>query len=131
MLKCEECEREFQDYISLGSHIGQSHRELTTKGYYDKYLKKDPNEGICVVCGNSTKFVYLTFGYNKCCSRKCSTNNMDYKKNHEQIMANLFTYFLSTHDISLLSRQKREIIDIIYGCCTNPLDFPKILDPKF
>ena len=41
MLKCQECGREFQDYTSLGSHIGQSHRELTTKGYYDKYMKKN------------------------------------------------------------------------------------------
>lgn len=80
MLKCLECDREFQDYISLGSHIGQSHRTLTTKGYYDKYLKKDPNEGICKVCGKPTKFVYLTFGYNDCCSRKCSVSIMDFDK---------------------------------------------------
>jgi len=80
LLKCLECGREFQDYISLGSHIGQSHRDLTTKGYYDKYLKKDPNEGICKVCGKPTKFIYLTTGYNKYCSRKCVVNDMDFDK---------------------------------------------------
>jgi hypothetical protein len=80
MFECKECGRGFQDYISLGSHIGQSHRILTTKGYYDKYLKKDPSEGICKNCGKETKFVYLTFGYNDCCSRKCSSKLKDYKK---------------------------------------------------
>jgi G:T-mismatch repair DNA endonuclease (very short patch repair protein)/endogenous inhibitor of DNA gyrase (YacG/DUF329 family) len=79
-VKCLECDREFQDHTSLGSHIGQSHRYLTTKGYYDKYLKKDPLEGICKVCGKPTKFVYLTTGYNKYCSRKCVVVDMDYDK---------------------------------------------------
>ena len=39
MLKCELCKREFKNYTSLGSHISQSHRDITTKGYYDKFIK--------------------------------------------------------------------------------------------
>jgi very-short-patch-repair endonuclease len=82
MLQCEECEREFQDYSSLGSHIGQSHRNLTIKGYYDKYLKKDQNEGICkkTDCKKSTKFIGLTIGYNNYCSQKCATKEKDFEK---------------------------------------------------
>ena len=53
-------------------------------------------------------------GYYYVYNQDSITGLMDYKKNHEQIMANLFTYFLSTHDISLLSRQKREIIEYVY-----------------
>lgn len=81
MLKCEECEKEFQNYSSLGSHIGQSHRALTLKGYYDKYLKKDIQEGICknLNCKKPTKFVGLTIGYNNHCSRKCANTMLKVK----------------------------------------------------
>jgi len=75
VLICELCKREFQDYTSLGSHIGQSHKDIGLKGYYDKFIKTDPEEGICKnpECKKETKFVYLTFGYNRHCSRQCST----------------------------------------------------------
>lgn len=82
MLKCEECNREFQDYTSLGSHIGQSHRDIGIKNYYDKYLKKDPNEGICKNsnCKNETKFIGLTLGYSIYCSYTCSSKSKDYQE---------------------------------------------------
>lgn len=79
-MKCEICKREFQDYIRLGSHIGQSHRDIGVQKYYDLYLKKDPNEGICKNpgCNNKTKFVYLTKGYTKTCGQKCAHKIRDY-----------------------------------------------------
>ena len=86
MVICLECNREFESFITLGSHIGQSHREINVKDYYDKYLKKDPLEGICKICGKETKFVYLTIGYNNCCSRKCGSKLKDISKiNNEKI----------------------------------------------
>lgn len=53
-------------------------------------------------------------GYYYSYNQDSITGSMDYKKNHEQIMVNLFTHFLSTHDISLLSTQKKEIIEYVY-----------------
>jgi hypothetical protein len=45
---------------------------MTTKEYYDKYLKKI-DEGTCKTpeCNNSCNFYSLTKGYNKHCSRDC------------------------------------------------------------
>jgi hypothetical protein len=75
VLKCDLCNREFQDYTSLGSHIGQSHRDIGLKGYYNKFLKVDSIEGICKNpnCKKETKFCGLIFGFNNHCSRQCST----------------------------------------------------------
>jgi len=72
---CGECGREFNDYTSLSHHLGQSHKEITRQGYYDKYLKK-PGEGICANCGNPTKFSgRLNRGYYTHCSQKCTAND--------------------------------------------------------
>lgn len=43
---------------------------MTTKEYYDKYIKKS-NEGKCVICGVVTNFNSITGGYTKYCSSKC------------------------------------------------------------
>jgi hypothetical protein len=47
---------------------------MTTKEYYDKYLKKE-NEDVCVVCGKINTFHNCTDGYYRCCSNEC--NNKD------------------------------------------------------
>lgn len=82
LLKCELCNRKFKSYITLGSHIGQSHKDIGIKGYYDKFLKKDPLEGICINpdCKKETKFVGLTIGYNSNCSQKCNAKTKDPEK---------------------------------------------------
>jgi hypothetical protein len=79
MIKCEICNRDFTDWTSLGSHIGQSHRDVGLKGYYDKYIKSSGDE-LCMKCGNKTKFIGLTKGYHNHCSRKCSSLNKNYEK---------------------------------------------------
>ena len=71
---CELCNREFQNFTTLGSHIGQSHRDVGIKNYYNRFLKKDSTEVICKNpnCKKEVKFVGLTLGYNNHCSRQCS-----------------------------------------------------------
>ena len=59
----------------LSSHI-QIHG-ISSKEYYDKYLKKD-HEGVCY-CGKQTSFCVLTGGYTKYCSYKCLHNSQDIK----------------------------------------------------
>ncbi len=80
MYKCEICDRGFKNYIGLSSHI-RSHK-ITTKEYYDKYLKKY-DEGICN-CGKPTNFHRLKTGYYKYCSLKCSDNSEEVKEHREQ-----------------------------------------------
>lgn len=76
---CKLCGRIFIDRNSLCVHLTNSHSDVNKKDYYDKYLKKD-NEGICPVCGSSTDFVDLSFGYKKHCGIRCSQLNPETKE---------------------------------------------------
>lgn len=69
-MECKICGRECKDNVSLGVHLYRTHH-MKPQEYYDTYLKKNPAEGVCVVCGKSTKFTTLGGGYLKYCSRKC------------------------------------------------------------
>lgn len=72
---CGECGQQFDDYTGLSHHLGQSHKGLTRKEYYDRYLKK-PGDGVCALCGRETKFTdRLNRGYYAHCSKKCTAND--------------------------------------------------------
>ena len=64
------CNKEYNSVRSLGLHLSASHKDVNKQEYYDKYMKSDPNEGICLVCGKPTKFKGL-FGYARTCSVSC------------------------------------------------------------
>jgi endogenous inhibitor of DNA gyrase (YacG/DUF329 family) len=85
MVKCKICKKEFESYASLGCHLKK--HKITAKEYYDKYLKKDKNEGICPVCGKETNFYSINKGYAKFCSKRCANkgeNNFMYGKHHSE-----------------------------------------------
>ena len=71
-VKCAICKKEFDNITGVSYHI-RTHN-ITSKEYYDKYMKKE-GEGICVVCGNETRFITLKLGYYRPCSYKCSIIN--------------------------------------------------------
>jgi len=73
-MKCKICKNDSKDYKLLISHIKQKHN-LSSKEYYDKYLKKEI-EGICLKCNNQTKFNSVSKGYRKFCSSKCSNSSI-------------------------------------------------------
>lgn len=75
-MKCELCNREFKTLRSLGLHLSHSHKDLNIHNYYDKYFKK-PNEGICIVCGKSTKYKGGLIGYARTCSISCGQKHPD------------------------------------------------------
>jgi len=75
-MKCCVCDREFESYLALATHVGHSHKNLTIKGYYDRYIKNDSNEGLCY-CGKDTKFMGINKGYCKHCSTRCSTRDKE------------------------------------------------------
>lgn len=79
MMLCQICNREVNNFNSLRNHIRFSHKEMTTKLYYDTFMKKD-NEGLCVACTNITVFDGLKQGYRQFCSVSCSSkycNSLD------------------------------------------------------
>ena len=56
----------------LGVHLTHKHH-LNCKEYYDKFIKQ-PNEGICEVCGKPTQFRKINQGYNKHCCHACASS---------------------------------------------------------
>ena len=74
---CEECDRLFKSKTSLCSHIKQSHNN--TKDYFDKWIK-EKNDDKCKICNKITKFISIGYGYNNCCSKKCSNKYRDINK---------------------------------------------------
>ena len=73
-MRCEVCGKEIKNNISLGLHIKK--HGLSSKEYYDKYLKKHPPEGCCEECGNETTFVSVGIGYLRFCCSSCSSKNI-------------------------------------------------------
>ena len=86
MYKCKICGREFEKLKSLQSHFSQAHK-ITSKLYYDTYIKKD-SEGVCY-CGKLTNFKNITLGYHKYCCVKCQSNDPEIiKKRIEKVKGN-------------------------------------------
>lgn len=58
---------------NIGVHVYHTH-SIKGKVYYDKYLKlKDEDK--CETCGNECKWLSISTGYAKTCSRKCAQLN--------------------------------------------------------
>ncbi len=69
-IKCQICGRGFSRKRSLTGHI--SAHNITSKEYFDKYLKTD-KDGVCLNCGKSTKWNIYKNIYSKFClnDNKC------------------------------------------------------------
>lgn len=101
-MKCLICSHNSPNYRGLGNHIKKAHN-MSTKEYYDKYLKKK-NEDICPVCGNKNKFINLNAGYNRVCSVSCGQKHPDTRKKIET--TNICKYGKSTPLITESSLDK-------------------------
>lgn len=79
MFICGICNKEFKNSRGLSQHLRYSHKEISKKEYYDKYLKI-AGDGICPVCNNETNFVNRGLGYYpKHCSINYINKNVDTK----------------------------------------------------
>ena len=71
----------------LKSHIKEHH--ITTKEYYDKYLRKPDENCYCKICGKETSFWGLAYGYQSTyCSEKCHKSDKDLWKKHSETLKN-------------------------------------------
>lgn len=86
-LKCEICNKLFNNLNALSAHVTKMHKQITQKQYYDKYiLCSEKYSIICPTCGNVTKFVSIGKGYKRHCNRVCSNKDINIvKKRHETI----------------------------------------------
>ena len=71
-MKCAICGKELETITGLSNHL-RNHSNITSKEYYDTYLRKD-GDGVCPVCGKPTSFIGLR-GYKTHCSQKCANND--------------------------------------------------------
>lgn len=103
MFKCYICGKQIKSGCAFSKHINYKHN-VKPLDYYNKYIKKE-NEGKCKYCNNSSKFLSISKGYQKYCSRKCaqSGENNNFKTNNPQK--------------NVLSRMKTKLTCINkYGC---------------
>jgi len=71
MEKCCICQKTFSSLFGVAVHVKQVHR-VEVEDYYNKYIKTDPQEGVCLECGGKCHFTSLHSGYlQKYCSVKC------------------------------------------------------------
>lgn len=78
-MKCLICLKQMK-IRGFSNHLKWTHN-ITSKEYYDEFLKKE-DEGFCLQCGNKTKFIKLSKGYYKYCGNECkkkSKNNQEKK----------------------------------------------------
>ena len=81
------CGKETNGYVGLVSHLHL--HNISSREYYDKYLKQE-NEGKCLECGKTTKFIKISKGYRRFCCCRCSTLNK--KTQEKRINTNLERY---------------------------------------
>jgi len=102
IMKCEICGKQSK---RLGQHVSKTHK-ISAKDYYDKYLKQ-PNEGICPICGKETPFLGIFIGYQKHCCARCGLDNPETRKNFEQSMLKNHGVKYSSQSKELLAKGKQ------------------------
>ena len=71
-IECHLCSKEFKNLISLSRHIKRSHPDVSTKDYYNLYLKTNNSDSLCKICQKPTKFLSLYRGYKDTCCKTCT-----------------------------------------------------------
>jgi len=99
---CEICGEICKSFKSLGCHLIKQHN-IKSKEYYDKWIKQK-EDGRCVICGASTTYYNLNFGYTKYCSKKCSRNSSEVQEKEKQTNLKLYGVEYYSQD-----KEKRKI----------------------
>ena len=84
LISCKICNRECKNLRCLVSHLRGHIKEHSQKDYYDKFMKRNESEGICLICGKKTNFQSLKFGYAKHCSYKCGSLDLEVQKKNKE-----------------------------------------------
>lgn len=83
MFTCQICGKEYKNIQGLSQHIGAFHKNITKEEYYLTYMKINDNR-ICPICGKPTRFLGLSYGYQKHCSLQCASLDDETKSKREQ-----------------------------------------------
>ncbi len=118
MEKCKICGREFTSINALMVHVNLFHK-INKQEYYDRFLKKDENEGKCLECGKPTKFDDATKGYRDFCCVKCARNNVRTKERLKNTLLERYGTETTFDNVEIREKAKNTFIKK-YGV-DNPL----------
>ena len=118
MEKCRICGREFTSINALMVHVNLFHK-INKQEYYDRFLKKDENEGKCLECGKPTKFEDATKGYRDFCCVKCARNNVRTKERLKNTLLERYGTETTFDNVEIREKAKNTFIKK-YGV-DNPL----------
>lgn len=122
-LKCQICNRDCKNFVSLGIHLIRSHK-VVGKEYYDKFMKSS-DEGFCKSCQKQTEFKNLREGYRTTCSQDCSRRLMsspEIRKKYKQVCLEKY----GVENASSLDWVKKKNSDTHFQLMSNPNEQEKI-----
>lgn len=123
---CKICNKKFNSHIPSAFHLTKMHN-MTIKDYYDKFYKKE-NEGICPVCGKSTKFIRFVEGYRVFCSSKCAANYLETIEKRKATNFKKIGVCFPLQNESIKNKTKNTILEK-YGV-ENPSQIQDVKDKK-
>lgn len=123
---CKICNKKFNSHIPSAFHLTKMHN-MTIKDYYDKFYKKE-NEGICPVCGKSTKFIRFVEGYRVFCSSKCAANYLETIEKRKATNFKKMGVCFPLQNESIKNKTKNTILEK-YGV-ENPSQIQDVKDKK-
>jgi hypothetical protein len=146
-VSCELCKEQGIDYKfkhlnGLSKHIWQKHNHISTKDYYDKYLKKE-GDNICTVTGKETRFKNLTEEYFKFSGKGTNSvvkdidgeKNPLWNPNREEVFAP-YTEKFSNLEFRNQIKKEQNYIDVVTEqqlvdrCCLHHIDYDKQNDSR-
>ena len=123
---CKICNKKFNSHIPSAFHLTKMHN-MSIKDYYDKFYKKE-NEGICPVCGKSTKFIRFVEGYRVFCSSKCAANYLETIEKRKATNFKKIGVCFPLQNESIKNKTKNTILEK-YGV-ENPSQIQDVKDKK-
>lgn len=109
-IKCKICNFESNNFRGFSNHINKIHK-ISSKDYYDKYLKKE-NEDVCLICKNKTTFFNLSHGYRTYCSTKCAMSDENTKNKIKETCLNKYGYESASQSNDVKSKMKETCLKL-------------------
>lgn len=109
-IKCKICNFESNNFRGFSNHINKIHK-ISSKDYYDKYLKKE-NEDVCLICKNKTTFLNLSHGYRTYCSTKCAMSDENTKNKIKETCLNKYGYESASQSNDVKNKMKETCLKL-------------------
>jgi hypothetical protein len=107
-MECKICSKEIS-ITHMNRHLQKEHN-VNSQKYFDLYLIEDGSNK-CEICGKHSKFLSLTKGYQRTCSRKCSNVLKKGQRTEEEKFSKRVSY-LQSLSVDMANLSKEEIVTL-------------------